>query len=100
MPDKDFLKHDPGQLLLARADAEELLPEFHGMTVFNVNAHDLSGKVGRYLVHELHRFHDAENRSFFDEIPYLDIGVCSRRRSAIKGADDRRGYVMKLVFLG
>src|SRR6187399_2435130 len=41
-------------------DAEERLPEFYGLSVLGEHLGDLAGHLALDLVHQLHRFDDAE----------------------------------------
>src|SRR5262245_29725929 len=69
--------------LLARSDSEQLLPELDGIAVLDEDPDDLARLVGRYLVHQLHGFHHAEDRSLLDRVPDLDVRLCARGWSAI-----------------
>src|SRR5688500_19049947 len=71
-----------GASISSRLDGEQPLAVLHGLAVLHVDLHHLSIAFGVDLVHELHRFDDAE------DLPFLDLlaGVHERRRPGFGGA--------------
>ena len=79
-------------------DEEKHLVIFDWFTVLDTNFHNLPCAVGLDLVHQLHRFNDAQHRSLFDILSYFNVIGRVGSRSAVKGADDRRFYFMVFFF--
>src|SRR6187397_1397286 len=71
-------------------DGEEPLAVVDGLAVFHVDLHDLAVDIGVDLVHQLHRFDDAEYLPLLDGLSNLREGFGSRFRLPIERADDRR----------
>src|SRR5580658_10714385 len=61
-----------------------------GLAVVHQALDDLAGSVGFNLVHQLHRFHDADNLAFFNAVAGGNKGRRSRRRRLVERADYRR----------
>ena len=55
-------------------DGEQLLAVFDGLAVVDQDLDDLAGDIGFDLVHQLHRFDDAEHLADFDLVAGLDEG--------------------------
>src|SRR5438132_496670 len=49
-------------------DDEQGLPELHGLAVLAQDARDRAGLVGLELVHDPHRFDDADRFAFLDRV--------------------------------
>src|SRR5262249_13068269 len=71
-------------------DQEEGLAELDGVRVLHEDLDDPAGHLGLNLVHELHRFDDAEDLSFLHEIAFADVRIRRRRGGPIEGAHHRR----------
>ena len=54
--------------LVGRLDREQPLAVLHGLAIFDVDARDFSVVLGVDLVHQLHRFDDAEDLALFHRI--------------------------------
>ena len=59
-----------------------------------MRTHD-ARKIARDLVHHLHRFENAQHLPDLDAIADLDERLRTRRRRAIKDADDRGGHLLE-----
>src|SRR5450432_382518 len=71
-------------------DDEERLTEFDRLAVLAQDLADRPGRVGLDLVHDLHRFDDADRVAHLDDAAELDERFGARIRRAIEGADHRR----------
>src|SRR4030095_1512973 len=71
-------------------DQEQRLTELDRVRVLDEDLDDPPGHLRFDLVHELHRFEDAEDLSFLDEIADAHVRLRGRRRGAVEGADHRR----------
>src|SRR5918998_3318765 len=76
---------------LGRLDAEQRLPELHGLAVLHQHLGDPSGHLGLDLVHELHGLHDAEHLALAHVGAHLDEGGLVRRGRAVEGAHEGAG---------
>src|SRR5262245_63043581 len=76
-------------LNIPRLDGEQALAVLHRLSVVHVDLHNLSVNVRVDLVHQLHRFDDAEDLSLLDD--GADLGERRRTglRRTIESADDR-----------
>src|SRR6185295_5318846 len=72
------------------AEDEERLAVFDRLAVLDQDGLDRAGSVGVDLVHQLHRFDDADDVALLDLLPDLDERLGVGRRRAIEGADHRR----------
>jgi hypothetical protein len=87
--DKDLLEH--GELAASgRPDQEQRLSELDRLCILGVDLLDDSRLVGLDLVHQLHRFDDAQDLTHFDLVAFLYIGVGIGVRRPVEGADDGR----------
>src|SRR5229473_1291960 len=77
---------------------EQTLPVLDGLPVLDVHTHDLSIEFRVDLVHQLHRFDDAENLAFLYDVADLDKRRRARLRRAKEGADDRRLHDRQVDF--
>src|SRR4030095_12038843 len=66
------------------------LAVLNGLTVFDVHLDDLSVALRVDLVHQLHRFDDAEDLALLDLASGLDESRRAGLGGAIERADDRR----------
>src|SRR5438874_8919130 len=73
-----------------RLELEQELSELDGLGVLDVDRPDDPVDVRLHLVHQLHRFQDAQRLPGADGLPLLDERRRARLRRAIKGADHRR----------
>src|ERR1051326_7740608 len=99
-PPADFgpLTLDFGLTLL---DSEEWLAKFDGLAVLHIDLDDFARRLGLNLVHQLHRFDNANNCVGFDVAADTDEAVCIGRWSAIERTDYGRGdEVQTLIFRG
>src|SRR5512145_2611595 len=80
-------------------DGEEPLAVVDGLAVFHVDLDDLALAFGVDLVHQLHRFDDAEHLPLLDGLSDVREGLRSGFRLAIERADDRRLYDGKVDVL-
>src|SRR6185503_19562582 len=71
-------------------DREQPLAVLHRLAVLDVDLHDLAIELRVDLVHQLHRFDDAEHLSFFYRVAHLDEGRGARLGRTEERADDRR----------
>ena len=71
-------------------DREQPLAVLHRLAVLHVRADDLAVVLRGDLVHQLHRFDDAEHLSFFTRWPISTNDARARLGRAIERADDRR----------
>src|SRR5262245_9337247 len=69
---------------------EEPLAVVDGLAVFHVDLDDLAVAFGVDLVHQLHRFDDAEHLPLLDDLPDLSERFGSGLRLAIERPDDGR----------
>src|SRR4051795_6379871 len=79
-----------GALWLSRPDREQALAVLDRLAVLDVDVHHLAVVLGVDLVHQLHRFDDAEDLAFLDGGADLDKRRRARLRGPIEGADDWR----------
>ena len=84
--DEDFLEHAG----LRGLDREEPLAVLDGLAVLDVDAHDLSFVLRSDLVHELHRFDDAEHLILLHVIADVDERRRARLGRSVERPDDRR----------
>ena len=75
----------------ARPNREERLAELHRLRVLRIDLDDRAVLGGFDLVHQLHRFDDAENLPLLHPRADLHEHGSLGRRGAIERADDRRG---------
>src|SRR6476619_3080343 len=73
-----------------RPDGEEPLAILHRLAVFDVDVHDFAVVLGIDLVHQLHRFDDAEHLPLAHGGAYFDKRRRARFGRPIERADDRR----------
>ena len=71
-------------------DREQPLAVLDRLAVLDVHAHDLAFVLRRDLVHELHRFDDAEHLILLDAIADVDERRRARLGRSVERADDRR----------
>src|SRR2546421_9995799 len=71
-------------------DSEKRLAIFDGLAVLDIDLDDFAGGFSLNLIHQLHRFDDADDRVRFDVTTDAHKAVSSRRRGPIKRSDDRR----------
>src|SRR5438093_424293 len=71
-------------------DQEQRLPIFHGLPVLHEDLLDAAGGLRFDLVHELHRFDDAEDLALLDDVTVAHVRVGRRPRGAIERSDHRR----------
>src|ERR1700724_3533277 len=76
------------RIFLNRPDAKEGFSVFHRLTILNELALDDAGDVGIDLVHELHRFDDAENLPGRHVLPNPHERRRFRRGSFIESTDN------------
>src|SRR3954452_11209152 len=77
-------------IFLKRTDGKQSLPVLHRLTVENEPALDDARVIGLDLVHELHRFDDAEDVTGLDALTDRDKRGGPRRGGFVESADDRR----------
>src|SRR5688572_2490838 len=80
-------------------DGEEPLAVVDGLAVFHVDLDDLAVDIGVDLVHQLHRFDDAEDLPLLHDLSDVRKGLRSRFRLAIERADNRRLHNGKVDIL-
>ena len=89
--DQDFLEHrsirSPS---VSGLDGEQPLAVLHRLAVLDVGAHDLAVVLRGDLVHQLHRFDDAEHLILLDALADFDERRGARLRRSIERPDDRR----------
>src|SRR5947207_10560669 len=73
-----------------RLDGEERLAKFDRLRVLRIDLDDDAVNVRFDLVHQLHRFDNAENLPFADAAADLNELRRIRTRRAIERSDDRR----------
>src|SRR5580693_991553 len=73
-----------------RADSEQFLAVFDGLTVGNEFLDQLSGHIAFNFVHQFHRFDNAQYLAHIQRIAYFDKWWRTRRRGFVKSAHDRR----------
>src|SRR3954469_14656864 len=71
-------------------DPEEYLGVFHGLRVLCEDFLDDAGVLGLDLVHDFHRFDDAERLAFLNAIAVGDIRLGARLRRTVEGPHHRR----------
>src|SRR5262245_33627162 len=71
-------------------DEEQGLAELDGVRVLDEDLDDPTGHFGFDLVHELHRFDDAEDLAFLHHIAFAHVRISRRRGRPIEGPDHRR----------
>src|SRR4029453_10781408 len=71
-------------------DREQPLAKLHRLAVLDVDLHDLAVILRVDLVHQLHRFDDAQYLAALDGVADVGKGTRSRLGRAIEGAHDRR----------
>src|SRR5437899_9865137 len=82
-------------------DSEEGLSVLDGLAVLDVNLDDFARSFGLNLVHQLHRFDNANDRVGLDFAADAHKTFGCRRGRAKEGADDGRGNnVQILIFRG
>src|SRR4051794_36577572 len=81
---------DPGgfEPMSGLLDAEQLLTELDALSVLRVDLDDGAADLGLDLVHQLHRFDDAERLPGADDGADVDEGRRVRRGRAIERADE------------
>ena len=72
------------RIFLNGPDAKERFSVFHRLAILNKLALDDAGNVGFNLVHELHRFDNAENLAGSHLFADAHEGRCVRGRGFIK----------------
>src|SRR4051794_3573282 len=80
----------PGTESTALLDLEELLAELDGLAVLDQDLDDRAVDLALDLVHELHRFDDAEHGAGPDLRADLGEGLRARRGRAVERAHQRR----------
>src|SRR5436309_803614 len=78
------------QIPVTLADHHQGFAVLDGLTVLDHDRLDHAVLVGLDLVHQLHRFDDADGLSRLDRISDLDEGLCAGRTRAVEGADHWR----------
>src|ERR1700728_5352810 len=68
-----------------------------GLAIVDQALDDLAGSVDFNLVHQFHRFHDADNLALFDMVAGGNKSRRSRRGRLVKGAHDRRFENVQLL---
>src|SRR5512143_13375 len=71
------------------ADHEQRLAELDRLAVLDEHRLDDAGGIGLDLVHQLHRFDDAERIARLDAVPHLDEWIRTRGRGTIERPDQR-----------
>src|SRR5512134_346703 len=75
-------------------DVEQRLPVGHGLGVLDEDRRDRSAGVGFDLVHDLHRFYDAQGLPLRDARSDLDKWSGVRSGRPIERSDDRRNDLL------
>src|SRR6202011_644402 len=97
------------RIFLNRSDGKQSLPVLYRLSVHDELALDDARGLGLNLIHELHRFDDAEDLPRLHPLSYSYERRRARRRALIKGADDGRlhqnqvrvgGFLALLFFFG
>src|SRR5688572_20837664 len=96
---QNLSEHGGDARLFSRADGEELLPELYGAIVLHVDPHNLPGNIGRYLIHQFHRFYDAKDRALLHGGADLNERIGAGSGRAIERTDNRRGDKVKASLL-
>src|SRR5689334_13824139 len=78
------------RIFLSGPDGKQCLPILDRLAVADQLAFDDAGQFGFDLVHELHRFDDAEHMAGLYALPDFDEGRGIRRGTFVKRADDGR----------
>src|SRR4051812_28373103 len=78
------------RIFLKRTDGKQSLPVLHRLAVQNEPALDDARVIGLDLVHELHRFDDAEDFPGLDALADRNERRGARRGRLVEGADNRR----------
>src|ERR1700683_4325990 len=84
-------------LLPARTDAEQRLPVFDGLSVFDEDAQHFAADVGFDFVPKLYGFHDTQGLPGFDVSATFHGGFGARAGRAVVRAHDRRLHQVKVV---
>ena len=79
-------------------DSKQGLTVFDGLRVLDEDFGDDAVGVSLNLVHQLHRFDDAERFAVGDRVADVDEGFGGRRGRAIKRADEGRGDDVQRFF--
>src|SRR5688572_6179137 len=79
---------------------EEPFPVLHGLAVLDIHLDDLTVVLRVDLVHQLHRFDDAEHLAFFDGAAHVDERGRSRLGGAEERTDDRRLHDREVDVIG
>src|SRR5438477_8081489 len=79
-------------LNIRRFDREQALAVLNRLAVLDVALHDLSIALRVDLVHQLHRFDDAEDLPLAHRRSDVRERFRARLGRAVEGADDRRLY--------
>src|SRR6476659_2114578 len=88
-PSTTALSHQPCAMS-PRADREQALAVLDRLPVLHVDVHHLAVVLRVDLVHQLHRFDDAEDLAFPDGGADVDKRRRARLRRPVEGADDWR----------
>ena len=83
--------------ILVRTNGEECGAVFDRRAVFDKPGDDGARDFALDLVHQLHRFDDAENLTGFDDVAHTDERGGAGRSRGVEGADNRRLHSERLV---
>src|SRR5215208_2765750 len=79
---------------------EKDLTELDGLSVLHIDLADNAGDLGFDLVHDLHRFDDADSLSRRHPIAHLDVRLGAWLGSFVKGSDHRRTDFLEVCSRG
>src|SRR3989442_15983703 len=83
-----MIRRPPRSTLFPYTTLFRSLAELYGLGAFSKDLDDASVHFGFDLIHQLHRFHHAQDLSLLDDIALLDVRIGVRRRRSVKGSDD------------
>src|SRR5688572_10875474 len=84
---------------LSLLDSEKRLTVLNSLPVLDVDFRDFARGLSLNLIHQLHRFNDADYGLGFDVAADAHEAFGRGRRRAIESPDDRRSYdVQSLIF--
>src|SRR6516225_5295665 len=85
------------EITLSWPNRKQRLPILHWLPAGSNALDDLTSNIRLDLVHQLHRFNDAQNLSYFHLVAHLHKGRRARRRRLVEGPHDRRLHLMQLL---